>query len=42
MDSPLWDLLGIAPIPMEQMGLYIDEIRRELPKTEVTPFFVLE
>jgi len=42
IDSPLWDLMGIAPIPVEQIGLYIDDIRRELPKTEVTPFFVLE
>jgi hypothetical protein len=41
-DSPIYDLLGIPPIPMEQMGLYVDEIRKELPKTEITPFFVLE
>jgi hypothetical protein len=42
MDSPIYELLGIPPIPMEQMGLYKDDIRKELPKTEITPFFVLE
>jgi len=41
-DSPIYELLGIAPIPMESMGLYIDEIRKEIPKTEITPYFVLE
>jgi hypothetical protein len=42
MDSPLYDLIDIPPIPMESMGLYIDAFRRALPVTEITPFFVLE
>ena len=42
MDSPVYELLGIPPIPVDSMGLYLDEIRREIPKTEITPFFVLE
>ena len=42
MDSPLYELLGIPPIPMEHMGLYRDAIRTEIPQTKITPFFVLE
>jgi hypothetical protein len=42
MDSPVYDFLGIKPLPMESMGLYTDEVRTEIPKIPVTPFFVLE
>ena len=42
MDSPIYELLGIPPIPVDSMGLYLDDIRKEIPKTEITPFFVLE
>jgi len=41
-DSPIYALLGIPPLPVDKMGLYCDEFRKELPKTEITPFFVLE
>ena len=41
-DSPIYELLGIDPLPVDEMGLYRDEIRKEIPKTEITPFFVLE
>ena len=41
-NSPIYELLGIAPLPVDSMGLYRDDIRKEIPKTEVTPFYVLE
>ncbi|MGL4593631.1 MAG: right-handed parallel beta-helix repeat-containing protein, partial [Thermoguttaceae bacterium] len=41
-DSPIYELLGIMPLPVEFMGIYSDAIRKTLPKTEVTPYFVLE
>ncbi|MDR3233057.1 MAG: right-handed parallel beta-helix repeat-containing protein, partial [Planctomycetaceae bacterium] len=41
-NSPLYSLLGIRPLPLELMGLYIDGVRTEIPQTPVTPFFVLE
>ncbi|MDR1269903.1 MAG: right-handed parallel beta-helix repeat-containing protein [Planctomycetaceae bacterium] len=41
-DSPLYEFLGIKPLPIESMGLYTDKIRTEIPKIPVTPFFVLE
>ncbi len=41
-DSPIYELLGIKPLPVDSMGLYLDDVRKEIPKTEITPFFVLE
>jgi hypothetical protein len=41
-DSPIYELLDIPPLPVDAMGLYRSEIRKEIPKTEITPFFVLE
>ena len=41
-DSPIYDLIGIVPLPIDEMGLYLDEIRKEIPKTEITPFYVPE
>ncbi|GHT31330.1 hypothetical protein FACS1894214_2550 [Planctomycetales bacterium] len=41
-DSPLYDFLGIEPLPLPNMGTYIDGIRTEQPVSEITPFFVLE
>jgi hypothetical protein len=41
-DSLLYDFLGIKPLPMESMGLYSDNVRTEIPKIPVTPFFIPE
>jgi hypothetical protein len=41
-DSPIYKLLGIAPLPVDQMGLYKDDVRKVIPQPAVTPFFVLE
>ncbi|MDR2706243.1 MAG: right-handed parallel beta-helix repeat-containing protein, partial [Planctomycetaceae bacterium] len=41
-DSPLYDFLGIKPLPVESMGLYTDSMRTEIPEFPITPFFVLE
>ncbi len=41
-DSPVYQLLDINPLPVDAMGLYRDNVRKEIPKTEITPFFVLE
>jgi hypothetical protein len=42
VDSPIYALLDIPPLPVDKTGLYRNEYRKELPKTEITPFFVLE
>lgn len=41
-DSPLYKLTGIPPLPIDAMGLYKCNERKELPFVPVTPFFVLE
>jgi len=41
-NSPIYTLLGIAPLPIDSMGLYGDAIRQEIPNPAVTPFYVLE